>query len=220
VRTKFLAPLAVLAAAVALALWFGRSSDRGVAEGRGAAEGRVGTLGKADPAKVAVREMRMWQAYYGGDLNGLSQELVALLHEDFGLPRADAVAVAGRLAAAAFKFIGLGGDYETRVLPDLEMAYETIRRATKGSWDAKAAARAELAWWVDRRIPERSSVENVGRSIARLYAVLLGKENDDIARAGYLRAMAAHVHDTTGDWAKVERLLTESYQTLARGARR
>jgi hypothetical protein len=88
---------------------------------------------------------------------------------------------------------------------------------TNGTWDAEAAARAELEWWVKRRTPGQNSPEEVGRSIAKLYKTLYGRSNPDIEKAGLLRALAAHIRDTSHDWDKVDTLLKESYRSLIRG---
>ena len=51
-------------------------------------------------------------------------------------------------------------------MPDLEAAYSTARDWLDAGFDPPAVARAELAWWVARRIPGQNSVEQVGGLIA------------------------------------------------------
>lgn len=83
-----------------------------------------------------------------------------------------------------------------------------------------AVARAELGWWVARRTPGRNSPAQVGAEIANLYALLYGKTNPNLQKAGLLRAKAAYLRDQGGnspDWQEVERLLRESYEALVVG---
>jgi len=171
-----------------------------------------------DSAVIAAAETRMWQAYYRGDKQVLFDELTTLMQDQFGLSGWTAKRVGFDLASGAKTFASApGGDYEEMILPDLEKAYARIKDATGGDFDANEAARAELDWWVARRTPGQNSVEEVGRRIARLYAILYGQTNEHIERAGYLRAQAARVRDQSSDWPRVRQLLEESYSTLLKG---
>jgi hypothetical protein len=123
---------------------------------------------------IAASETRMWQAYYRHDPQTVGLELVALLRGQFGLSFPHAVDVAQPLGSAAMTFSRSSEGYETRVLPDLERAYGTLKMFTGRSFDPDEAARAELSWWVARRTPGRESPEEVGERIAALYAVLYG----------------------------------------------
>jgi hypothetical protein len=179
-------------------------------------------LAAFDADRIALAETRMWKAYYSGDTQSLGSEMVALLNRQFGLSLTDAMEVGRDLAGAAMTFQGLSGNYE-QVLPGLERAYSRLKKSTGGTWDSAAAARAELDWWITRRTPGRDSPEEVGRAIARLYAILYGKTNPDIERAGLLRAQAAALRDSgaaRADWAEVERLLRQSYHALASGIKK
>jgi hypothetical protein len=176
-------------------------------------------FGPFDADRIAVSEARMWKAYYSGDGQSLGRQMVTLLRAQFGLTLADSVEVGKDLANAAMAFQALSGNYE-HVFPGLERAYTRLKKITGGTWDPAEAAGAELNWWVARRTAGRDSPEEVGRSIARLYAILYSKTNPDIERAGLLRAQAAQLRDRGGekcDWAAVERLLKQSYRALARG---
>ena len=176
-------------------------------------------LGPFNPDRIAVSETRMWQAYYSQDTQALGREMVRLLQSQFGLSLADSIDVGRDLAGAAMQFQSLGGNYD-QVLPRLERAYGRIKKITGGTWSPTEAAQAELDWWVARRTPGRDSSETVGRSIARLYAVLYGKTNPAIEQAGFLRAQAAELRDkgsANADWKQVERLLRQSYRALRRG---
>ena len=107
-------------------------------------------------------------------------------------------------------------EYET-VLPDLEQAYGTAARWLHAGFNPREVARAELAWWVARRIPGRDDPEIVGRLIADSYALLYESPVRDMTRAGLLRAEEAALRDREAsrpDWPAIERLLVESYRDL------
>jgi hypothetical protein len=165
----------------------------------------------------------MWQAYYTNDHIALRQELNNLLCRQFGISVSEANGISGSLASAAMKFESAESNYKLTVLPDLELAYSMLNNKLGIGFDPKEAAGAELDWWVARRTPGRDSVEEVGRLIAHLYAVLFGETSESqqaFERAGLLRAQAAHIRDEGGvlcNWSEVEQHLHESYQALQDG---
>jgi hypothetical protein len=170
-----------------------------------------------DADRIAAAETRMWKAYYNRNIQELGLEMIDVLQEQFHLSGSDAIAVAADLSSASLAFQSTKDEYPTQALLGLKSAYMRLKSLTNGTWDAEAAARAELEWWVKRRTPGHNSPEEVGRSIANLYKVLYGKSNKDIERAGLLRARAANIRDTRSDWTKVQNLLQESYRALIRG---
>ncbi|KHE93270.1 MAG: fibronectin type III domain-containing protein [Candidatus Scalindua rubra] len=173
-----------------------------------------------EPDKVAVAEVRMWQAYYANDHTVLRQELTNLLRNQFGLSVSDANDIGEPLATAVMKFESAKNNYNLTVFPYIESAYSTLKDKLGAGFDPKEAAGAELDWWVARRTPGIDSVEDVGRLIARLYEVLFGEGQPAFERAGLLRARAAHRRDEEGEschWGNVEQLLLESYQALQEG---
>jgi hypothetical protein len=151
-----------------------------------------------DPDKIATAETRMWQAYYAGDLARLHSEMVSLLRAQFRLAPADAERIARSLSVAAMKFAISGGNHEQVALPDLELAYLQLKTVLKLSFDPREAARAELAWWVARRTPGLDNPQQIGKRIARLYAILYGRERSEFLQAGVLRAEAAQLRDRRG----------------------
>ena len=125
---------------------------------------------------------------------------------------------------AAATFADLKDHYEV-VLPDLEAAYGTARRWLGAGFDPHAVARAELAWWVARRVPGQNSAEQVSRLIAGEYALLYETSVDRVAPAALLRATAAKLRDDEAEgpvpggrggveWDRIGRLLQESYRDL------
>jgi hypothetical protein len=167
--------------------------------------------------RLADLEVRMWQAYYDKERVRLFALLVTLLHEQYHYSWATATLEGFHLARAAATFGDLKEHYDV-VLPDLEAAYDTVRSWTGASFDARAVARAELAWWVARRIPGQNSPEQVGQLIAREYALLYETSSENVAAAALLRAEAAALRDAQAehpDWSRIARLLQESYRELA-----
>lgn len=177
-----------------------------------------------DPAAVGKSETRMWQAYYAGDPFALGREMLALQMSQLGVTATQALAIGEPLGRAAMTFSNTHEGYDTTVLPALVEGYTQVAKATGGTWDPKEAAKRELAWWVARRTPGENEPSNVGRRIADLYALLYGKRNAEIERAGLLRAQAAFARDKaaakgkTPPWDTIEAQLVESYAALAKGA--
>jgi len=169
------------------------------------------------PDKVAHAETEMWRAYYSNGKTKLALELVSMFRNQYGLSLPEATRIGKLYAQAAMKFRDSQGNYAQTTLPDLIEAYQLLKRASGASYDAEAAARAELAWWVTRRTPRQNSPEQVGRRIAELYVLLYGRDNPSLHSSGLLRAKAAALRDAGGrepDWAQVEALLQQSYRAL------
>lgn len=170
-----------------------------------------------DPDRLADLELDMWRAYYAKARVRLFRGLVVSLHEQYRYPWAKAGRVAFHLARAAATFGDLRGDYN-QVLPDLERAYSISKAWTGAGYDPAAVARAELAWWVARRIPGQNSPEQVGGLIADEHALLYDVPRERVLEAAILRARAGRLRDEGGDradWDTVGRLLRESYRSLA-----
>ena len=168
------------------------------------------------PGRLADLEVRMWQAYYAKERVRLFTLLTAMLRERYHYSWADATVQAFHLARAAATFGDLKGNYEV-VLPDLEAAYAKARSWTEASFDPRAVARAELAWWVRRRAPGQNSAEEVARLIAEEYALLYETSPGNVGAAALLRAKAAAMRDAQAerpDWPAIAQLLRASYDEL------
>jgi len=166
-------------------------------------------------ARLAAAETRMWEAYYRRDGEALARELMVVVRGQFGLSEESAHEIARHMAHAAGTFELLrDADYERTVLPELEQAYELLKRKSGRLFDAHEAARAELAWWIARRKHGLDEVNEVGAQIARLYGILFGGETPGIKLAAALRAKASYLRDTNDNWAEVQHLLEESYRVL------
>lgn len=174
-----------------------------------------------DPPRMADLELDMWQAYYAKQNVRLFRGLVTMLHEQYRYPWGKALVAGFHLARAAASFGEAKSAYE-RVLPDLERAYEIAKDWTNAGFDPAAVARAELAWWVARRVPGHDRPENVGRLIADEYALLYEVPRERVLEAGILRATAGKLRDQGGaraDWPAVAKLLHESYRSLHNAVR-
>lgn len=170
-----------------------------------------------DADTVGRAEAHMWQSYYSDSKAELGLQLVSLLRNQYELSLPDATRIGERLASAAMKFHAARGNYEQIVLGDLTEAYRLLQQASGATYNPEEVARAELAWWVARRIPGQNSAEQVGEKIARLYGLFFEKDPADFRTAGLLRAQAAHLRDSGGenaDWQRVEDLLRDSYHAL------
>jgi hypothetical protein len=167
-------------------------------------------------ARLADLEVRMWQAYYAKQRTRLFALLVTTLREQYHYSWATATVEGFHLARAAATFGDLRGGYEV-VLPDLEAAYTKAKSWTHAEFDPRAVARAELAWWVARRVPGQNSAEQIGGLIADEYALLYETTRARVAAAALLRAQAAALRDAQAgqpDWDRIGRLLLQSYSEL------
>jgi hypothetical protein len=174
-----------------------------------------------DPERVASLETDMWKAYYDKRNVTLFRDLVVLTRETYRYPWSKATRVSYHLARAAAKFGNLRSDYE-QVLPDLTTAYTIARDWTNASYDPAGVAKAELAWWVARRVPGQDSPDQVGALIADLNAMLYAVPRERVLEASVLRARAGKLRDEGGasaDWKEVARLLQESYRSLHKAVR-
>jgi hypothetical protein len=177
----------------------------------------VRSIRQFNPTRLADLEVRMWQAYYAKERTRLFVLLVTLLREQYRYSWATATVEGFHLARAAATFGDLKGDYDV-VLPDLEAAYAKAKSWTDAAYDPRAVARAELAWWVARRVPGQNSPDQVGQLIAQEYALLYETTPAVVAEAARLRAQAAALRDeqaSAPDWARISRLLLQSYQELS-----
>ena len=158
----------------------------------------------------------MWQAYYKKENLRLTRGLLTLTHEQFHYSWARAAQASFHLGRAAAGFGRMHSDYDS-LLPDLEAGYTIARDWTHETFDPKAVARAELAWWVARRVKGQDSAENVGSLIADENVLLYHVAKENVLEASVLRARAGKLRDEGGDhadWAEVRRLLVQSFRAL------
>jgi|SRR5579872_2441934 len=172
--------------------------------------------------RLADLEVGMWQAYYAKERVTLFRLLVTMLHEQYHYSWATAAREGFHLARAASRFGDMSGDrrnYEV-VESDLERAYGQARSWLDAQFDPRAVARAELAWWVARRVPGENSPENVGRLMAQEYALLYEAPVEQMYPSALLRAEAGAMRDAQAprpDWESIRSLLRQSYRELLAG---
>ena len=175
------------------------------------------SIRRFEPDRLADLELRMWQAYYARENVRLFGLLLSTLRGQYHYSWAVAAREGFHLARAAATF-GSARDHYDVVLPDLEAAYATAGRWLNAGFEPRAVARAELAWWVARRIPGHNDPAQVGGLIADEYALLYEAPRAAVERAALLRAQAAAMRDAQAqqpDWDAIGRLLRESYRDLA-----
>jgi hypothetical protein len=175
------------------------------------------TLRQFDADRLADLEVGMWQAYYAKERMRLFALLVTMLHEQYHYSWATASREGFYLARAAANFGDARGNYEQLVIPDLEVAYGTAKDWLGAGFDPSAVARAELAWWVARRIPGQDSPENIGALMARAYGLLYEAPEAAMTSAATLRAKAAKLRDLQErqpDWPTIRQMLRQSYGEL------
>ena len=171
-----------------------------------------------EPDRVADLELDMWQAYYRKERVRLFRGLVTLLHNQNRYSWARSVQAGFHLARAAAQFGDMRSGYEA-VLPDLERAYAIQRDWFDATYDPAAVARAELAWWVARRVPGKDNPDQVGALIAEENALIYAVPRERVLAASVLRARAGRLRDEGGDkadWPTVHDLLRQSYRELHR----
>jgi hypothetical protein len=178
-----------------------------------------------DPDRVALLELRMWQAYYRGQHLRLFGLLVRALREQANASLPRAALAAAWLTRAASAFALASGDHD-RVAADIARGYRVL--GLPRHLDVEVVARHELRWWVVRREMRVAAGEAAGESISRLYAAMYDLPVSEVANAGRLRGLAAEIRDRgatvdkdgpsgTGGayWPVVGRLLRESYRSLS-----
>jgi len=178
-----------------------------------------------DPDRLALLELRMWQAYYRHQPVRLFGLLVRTLREQANASLPRAALAAAWLTRAAVGFARASGDYE-RFAPDIARGYRAL--GLPRHVDVAAVARHELDWWIVRREMGLDAGDAAGESISRLYAALYDLPLADVAEAGRLRGLAAEIRDrgatvdpdglagTSGTyWSLVGRVLRASYRSLS-----
>lgn len=169
-----------------------------------------------EPDRLAQLELDMWRAYYSKQRLVLFRLLLVMLREQYHYSWAIAAREGFHLARAASTFGEATSNYES-ALPDLEAGYATAKAHLGAGFDPAAVARAELAWWVARRIPGQNSPEQVGLLMAYEYSLLYEVPQSRVEQAAYLRAKAGRLRDETAtqpDWNVIQDLLQQSYREL------
>ena len=178
------------------------------------------------PTDMGGLETDMWRAYYDRHYAALIGCLYRVNRDDYGFSPLDSALVAYYAAKAAKIFQPTTSRAEAQAaLPSLEAYFELIRRRSHEPFDVASAARTELDWWQLRR--EHVTFEDYGKVVAKVAAEVYRASNQEIRRAGQLRAEMMDYRDQRGDgrmkeadWQHIRENLVESYALLKKGVAR
>ena len=176
-----------------------------------------------DPRGMARSETAIWRHYYEHRYLLLFADLYGNARSQYGFSPWESarIAFAAARAAKAFQPSSLRSGTQA-ALPFLEDYFGLLARAAPVPLDSKAAARAELDWWQARR--EDTSPRSYGAMIARVSALLYGRDSEKFRESGILRAEAMAFRDASGEdttdagWSTIESILTKAYKILKREA--
>jgi hypothetical protein len=171
--------------------------------------------GRFDPERLAAAEVDVLKALRGHEEFGVYIALVPMLREQHRYSWFRAGQASYYVAHAMTQFIDMRQRYE-RVLPDLEEAARIERDWMDASFDPAVAARAELDWWVTRRLPNLNRPEQVAPLIAQDYAVRYHVSTGAVMDAAYRRAQAlALTEQIDPNWTEITKVLVDSNTALA-----
>jgi len=172
--------------------------------------------GVFDAKIVAAHEIAAWQAVRTHRDFEVYFAIVQMLREQNRCTWFRAIQSGFYLTRAMTTFSGLHTRYE-RVLPDLEAAAGVEKAWRKTSVDPVAVARAQLNWWVIRRMPNLNAVDQIGVLIAEEYALRYPLAGGRTVEAAHLRAQAVKMLDQDAvepDWKIMSDLLVQSHRLL------
>jgi len=171
--------------------------------------------GQFDADRLAASEIDVLKANLGREEFGVYIAVVPMLREQHRYSWFRAGQAGYYMARALTQFAGMRQRYE-RVLPDLVEAATIERNWMGASFDPAAAARAQLDWWVTRRLPNLNSASQVAPLIAREYAVRYRIPEGAGMDAALRRAQALDLSQQIDpNWTEVQNLLAESNRSLA-----
>jgi len=189
---------------------------------------RTTHLREFDSDEIARLETAMWRSYYEKEQVRLFNQLAELLRTQYHVPlvRSNQVAYYGANAAFVFKQGGSRKDYE-KALPDLMKFYGEIRKLSDVSFNVDRVARLELEWWIIHRQRAQHKPADLQQALAELQAEIYQVPLERVMEHGRLRAEAMTIRDTRAeaggvseaDWAAINELLKQSWQSLAKAVR-
>ena len=181
-----------------------------------------------DPDEVARLETAMWRSYYEKERLRLFNQLSQLLRTQYNMPFVRSNRVAYFAANAAFFFKrGKQRSHYEQALPDLVKFYEAIRKMSDLPFDPQRAARLELEWWIIHRERASHPPQDLDVALADLQVELYQVPRERVMEHGRLRAAAMTIRDTKAeaggvteaDWTRIDELLHQSWQSLARAVK-
>jgi hypothetical protein len=185
---------------------------------------RTAHLREFDADEVARLETAMWRSYYEKKRVQLFNQLSKLLRTQYDMPlvRSNQVAYYAANAAFVFQKGRQRSDYE-KALPDLVKFYQSLRNMSDIPFDVDRAARLELEWWIIHRERAKHPPGDLEHALAELQSEIYRIPIERLREHGRLRAEAMTIRDTKADaggvteadWAKIDELLHQSWQSLA-----
>jgi len=180
-------------------------------------------LGQFDPIATGTLETRMWRSYYERQPLSLYLQLAQTLRTQYHFPwlRSYAGAYYGASAAFTFKDGKQRSDYE-KALPALRTYFSLIHNTGDRDFDVARTTALELEWWIVHRQHERYPPGALASACADAAASLYMVPANSTREHGRLRAQAMLLRDaraeaggvTEAEWATIESLLHQSYQSL------
>jgi hypothetical protein len=190
---------------------------------------RHSSLRDFDPDEVARLETDMWRAYYDKQRVRLFTQLAELMRSQYHFPylRSNAVAYQAAKAAFVFKEGHSRSDYE-KALPNLISYYSSIKKVSGADFDVNRAAQLELEWWIVHRNRASVPAGSLDRALAELPAEIYQMPAGQFMEHAKYRAEAMTIRDdkadqggvSEADWARIDRLLHESWRSLWEAVRR
>jgi hypothetical protein len=180
-----------------------------------------------DGGEVGRLDAAMWRSYYERKPARLFWQLARSLRAQFdiGFVRSFPTAYLAAKAAFVFKDGRSRADY-AKALPELERYFASINAVAAEPFDANAAARNELEWWIIRREPGTHTTADWERLIAAVAAEIYHVPAERAAEYARLRVEAMVLRDQRGgsitedDWRRINALLEQSWGSLAAAVRK
>ncbi len=155
-------------------------------------------------------------------LNFLFQSRVQFSQYHMTPVKSNLVAYYASHAAFIFKEGKVRADYE-KALPDLIKFYGYLHSMSDIDFDVNKTAKLELEWWIIHRERAQHAPGDLARALAELQAEIYKVPIDRLREHGRLRAEAMTIRDTKADqggvteedWAKINELLKQSWNSLA-----
>jgi hypothetical protein len=176
-----------------------------------------------DPVAIGRLDAAMWRSYYERKPVRLFWQLAQSLRVQFHTGFWRSFPIAFRAARAAFVFKdGKSRTEYARALPLLERYFAALSKLSDQPFDARAAARDELEWWIIRREPGRFTTDDWERLVASTAATVYHVPASRLDEYARLRVRAMTLRDAKGasinqtDWNEISDMLVASWSALAR----
>jgi hypothetical protein len=189
---------------------------------------RTTHLREFDPNEVARLETTMWRSYYEKHRVRLFNQMTELLRSQYHMTpvKSNVVGYYAAHAAFVFKEGKERADYE-KALPDLIKFYGYLHNMSDIDFDVYKVAKLELEWWIIHRERAQHEPGDLSRALAELQAEIYRLPVDRFMEHGRLRAEAMTIRDTKAeqggvteaDWARINDLLKQSWNSLAQAVR-